>query len=714
MTRPIRLVVPIVFVVLGGLSATLPGRAQEASSSRFAFADTTLLRDTLGIRFARLFPLADSLRMLPDTLRALAIRYRFTPARLVEMADSMGVPVDSVGVVLLRARLNPLFGAQGGRTNTFTYNTTYNIQQTRSAWSNASDYSLVVGPLFFRNTTSIQIDRLESGPVITKRQVREANTEMGWRLAPDYSLGARAVLNRFDSDDPGNLNSVGESRNDYQLSARTQQKPSSELSSEFNLFAGMLDLSSAAQNKRGASGDFSGRVAFKRGRWLAQEVSGAITGNVARTSLSNKPALDTRDINQSVRSTLNLFQDTRIGLQSSGSLRDVRVQTPGDSGQVIDGRTTNADADATLRMRLDNDRFLNATGRVTRAEQASVLSRNESRRTSRSIGLDGRYTLFGNVLEAHFTNELSNTRQPRLSTTGGFAEDTDGRSLDGSVSRQLTRRLSGRIVGSIGLTISRYAVIGTYPSPPVSRDSYRQTWRAEGIYTLSQRFNTGLVLDVSRNQLVNIEASSSSSNSVTRIYRADWSWTYRLLQGLTATQRNSLGASYLAYNYLENGDRLNLDFTTVTTLNAILTPRLTINLTHTGRVQPSGSYNLNPNDGQFYFIQGDESRAFDLRAEIAYAPAPAVALSLQPRYVSDERDGSAGGVSQPQRRSGTLTLDGQASLNIGVGSKGHLSGNIGRTYRGQRTTSYQLGVPVPSPRSETDYWNGTLQFSWQL
>jgi hypothetical protein len=36
-------------VALGLLSAALPGRAQQAPSDRFAFADSTLLRDTLDL-----------------------------------------------------------------------------------------------------------------------------------------------------------------------------------------------------------------------------------------------------------------------------------------------------------------------------------------------------------------------------------------------------------------------------------------------------------------------------------------------------------------------------------------------------------------------------------------------------------------------------------------------------------------------------------------
>ena len=56
--------VPTAFALMIFLLAigALPGRAQEGSGARYAFADTTLLRDTLNLSFPRLFPLADSLQ----------------------------------------------------------------------------------------------------------------------------------------------------------------------------------------------------------------------------------------------------------------------------------------------------------------------------------------------------------------------------------------------------------------------------------------------------------------------------------------------------------------------------------------------------------------------------------------------------------------------------------------------------------------------------
>src|SRR5262245_43890615 len=108
MTRHRKLDLLLVPLVFGFSALAGPGSAQQAASSRFAFAHTTLLRDTLGLHFDTLFPTADSLHLTPDTLRALSIRYRYSIARLVLMADSLGVPVDSVGPIMQRESFNPL------------------------------------------------------------------------------------------------------------------------------------------------------------------------------------------------------------------------------------------------------------------------------------------------------------------------------------------------------------------------------------------------------------------------------------------------------------------------------------------------------------------------------------------------------------------------------------------------------------------------------
>src|SRR5262245_7284110 len=281
MSRLRRLAVLLVPVALGLISAVLPGRAQVGGNVRYVFADTTLLRDTLGLRFDGLFPLADSLGTSPDTLRALAIRYRFPLARIVHLADSLGVVVDSVGPVLEREKFNPLAAGAVTRQN-FAYNSAWSIQQTSTTWHNGGDFDFARGAIFVRNSTTIDMNRYTAGGKTSVLQTRNSSTELGYKLSPEFSLGGRVNFGGFDSSDPGSVSSVSETKNEYGLSIRTKQRPVTGLTSEFNMISGLLDLRNAQQEKRGVSGNLTSRVSHKAGKWLAQDVNATLDGNVSR------------------------------------------------------------------------------------------------------------------------------------------------------------------------------------------------------------------------------------------------------------------------------------------------------------------------------------------------------------------------------------------------------------------------------------------------
>src|SRR2546422_10505344 len=195
MTRHYRLLLLGFPLVIGLGSMAMPGRAQQAPGGRFAFADTTLLRDTLGLSFEGLFPLADSLSLSPDTLRALSIRYRYTLPRLLKLADSLGVVVDSVGPILRRERFNPL--ATGVRkVSNFGYNSSYGIGQNYSTWINLADYQMGAGPAVLTHETNIQIDRRLTGGRTGFDQTRTLSTRADWRFSRDLSVGGKGDLSR--------------------------------------------------------------------------------------------------------------------------------------------------------------------------------------------------------------------------------------------------------------------------------------------------------------------------------------------------------------------------------------------------------------------------------------------------------------------------------------------------------------------------------------
>jgi len=713
MNRLRRLSLLLVPIALGVLSLVSPGRSQEAGGSRFAFSDTTLLRDTLGLHFTGLFPLSDSLQVPPDTLRALSIRYLWSLQRLVHLADSLGVPVDSVGPVMDRERFNPLAAATGTH-NDFAYNSTYSIGQTQSAWRNATDYGFTAGSVFVRNSTTIELDRYHAGNGTSLRQTRSSATELGWRFGQQLSVGSRVNLERFDSRDPS-VASVGESKNEYQVSLRSRLKPLPGLSSDINFLSGLLDVENASLEKRGASGNLNARIRYSAGSWLTQEVNGTVDGNLSRTRVPTElEESNTRDHSQNVRGTIGLFQSAPVGLKGSFTFRHIQVETPSDSGDIRRVLTDNTGGDATLRLHLDNDRYVDLTERTALSKQATVsgqLSRNT--RQEDGFTASGRYTLRGFALDANFQNGFANSTFPTRSDSGGYGEFTHNRSVDGTLSRQLTTRINTRFTASIGLTSYRYFLIGRYPTPPVSRDQWRQSWRTETSYTQSTRFNSAVAFEVAKNRLINIPSASTGTNTNTRSYRAEWRWTYQLFSGLTATQRNTISADYLEYPFLPENNRLTLDYGAVTTLNAVFSPRFYVNVTHNSRQTPGGNYTLYP-DGLYYFGRADDSKNYTLAATIGYAPSPAISFTAEPTYFASDRTGVVNGAEVPQRASRSLNFSGGANINYAISKNGMLRGDIHRSYRADRSTTYSSGVPTYSPRSEIDFWNGSLQLSWHI
>ncbi|MBI1799571.1 MAG: hypothetical protein HYR73_07755, partial [Candidatus Eisenbacteria bacterium] len=674
--------------------------------------------DTLGLHVGRLFPLADSLQLTPDTLRAISVRYRSPLERLVHLADSLGMPVDSVGPFLLRERFNALSGS--ANASTFRYNSGYSLAQATSSWTNGADWNYSNRALLIHNSTQITMDRYIAGQYTSLRQVRSSVTEAGWRLTPQVSFGGRANLDRFDSSDPTSINNEAEIKNELQLSLRTRQHRGPGLTSELNLFGGVLDLSNTRQIKRGFSGELNGRLRATRGGWLTHEADGQLTGNLARTQVPHTVfESNTHDQSVNLHGTLGVLPSGPMSFNFNYTLRDSRIQAPADSGRIQVVTSQNNSLEGAMRLRQGNDRTVSFTGRLggTRqlqnAGQVGVIQASESTRHDRSFLTDGRYVFGAWSLDGHFSLNGAISEYPHRDASGGYGESLFVRTVDATLNRPIGDHLIARANGTVTLSSYRYYRIGNYKTLPVNNDQYRQSYRVEGIYTPGQKFNTGVALEVIRSLAINIPAASTAGNNENHTYRAEWHWTYRLLPMLTATQRNQMTADYVFYDFSPDNNRLTLGYTIATSLNAVLTPRLSLDLNHNSRIQPSGAYSLQPDGGEA-FGRADESRNYSLGARVVYTPTPGLALTVEPSYLSIRRESAVGTSFLPQRTSNTLNFAGGASLNVPLGMHAHLTGDIRRVFRDDRSATYSAGQPVPSPLSETDFWTGGLQLTWDM
>lgn len=711
MPRPGRLLLLLLPVLVSLGIHSLPGRAQTLSS-RFAFADTTLLRDTLGLRFGGIFELADSLQVPPDTVRALMIRYRLSLNRLLTMVDSLGMPIDSLGPTLERERFNPFAQRTAGvrpSRRSFRYTSGYTIQRTSSSWTNGGDFDFTEGALFLRNFTNTLVDRYRANNVESIRQTRDSNTEAGWFLNREVSLGGKLNLSRFYSKDPSSISNEGEVKNEFLVSSRYKSGPGRRWSAELNTFGGYLDLTNRALIKRGLSGSTDGRFRVQRGNWFSHDLSGSINGNAARTRRPELAVgqLDTRDLATNLRGTLNLYANAPISLIMNYNARRTRVETPTESLSVNRILTSQRGADATLRLRQASDRYMNLTGNISRSGQQTGT------RQDLSLKASGRFALRGWQLDADYGDTRAESDFPRQRRTYGYQEDLESNTANGTVTKPFGRAFVSKLTSSISLSRYRYTATADSATPPSPRDAYRQNYRGELLYNRSERVNTRIALDVGLTRSINLLPQSVSSNNDTRSYRGEWSWSYRILRGLTVTQTNSLTADYRFYPFAIARNDVSLDYNTLTNLAAVLTPRLSIDVQHVARQQPRGSYTREA-DGREYLRPADENLNYTLRGNITYSPSQVLSLSLRPEYLATDRLGTVNGVESQERSTRRLNFSGGANLNVPVGSKGLLTGSIQRSYNAERTITYADGLAEPAPRSETDFWNGSLQFSWQL
>ncbi len=754
-----RRLIPLLLLAAVAWSASIaPARAQTPSA-RFAFADTTLLRDTLDLDFTDLFRLADSLRVQPDSLRAFAIRYATPIERLALLADSLGMPVDSVGPVLAREQFNPL-ARHAEDLQTFAYSSTYNVTRQSTSWGNNVTYDLVRGPALLHNVTSVRIDRIPEVGRTSFHRSKSASTEAGWKVLPEVALGLRINLQRTETFRLGSERTS--SQNDFQASLRSKHDFGRNRTVDLNFFGGPFDeprntLNNASKRGLGANGE--GRVEYSPNRWYTLSLNGNSTYRRGQARVPNRVQFDTRDLRWNTDGTFNLFPNSRASVRVTSSFDHDLTERPTaftrttaatDSTPLTTvkldqlAREPRGSSSLQTALQLQGGRYgsLNLTGnlgRTTRllaSEQQAGLRFDSQTSREKGIAADAQAALAGWSVDAHLNVSAPEDEGPRRSvvnvTRDGSVDavtidyreisTTRMRSVNGSLTRQLTPRVSIKARGDIGLTTYRYEISddaylaltdGVQAPTSDPHDDYRQTARLETTYSASSSLSSTVGFEMGRILTIYLRSDRSSTNREDRLYRTEWLWTYRLLRGLTANQRDQINATYSRTLFSPGGNRLALSYSTITTLNARITPRLTMDLTHNATYGPNGTYTRG-SDGLEYFILSDATRDYSLIGRIGYSPVNSFTLNLQPSYQANYRDDRSNGGQVPTLRRRQLGLTGGANLNFKVSTTGKMSGNISRNLDSRRDTPYKSGLPQLQPRSESDFWSGALTFSWSL
>jgi hypothetical protein len=318
-----------------------------------------------------------------------------------------------------------------------------------------------------------------------------------------------------------------------------------------------------------------------------------------------------------------------VGLNVNYAVRSTRVETPTEAETVNRLLTSGASIDATLRLRLDNDRYLNMTANT--GNNRTLLGT----RRDKGVRANARWSVGSWALDADYSDLIGDSRFPRRNRAFGYTEVQDSRQSSATLTRPFGTKLTAKLSANISLSQYRSQAISDSASPPTPRDNYRQSYRLEALYNHSERLNTTVATEVSLTRSINLPALSTSNNTDTRSYRAEWRWSYRMLRGLTASQTNTIQADYEFFPFATDRNDLALDFNAVTTLNAVLTPRLSLDLIHNTRQQPRGDWRVLA-DGTGALLPADENFNYTLRTRVTWSPSRALSFTLTPDYLASE------------------------------------------------------------------------------
>jgi hypothetical protein len=284
--------------------------------------------------------------------------------------------------------------------------------------------------------------------------------------------------------------------------------------------------------------------------------------------------------------------------------------------------------------------------------------------------------------------QLTRVRNDRQSTQNGLVIN---RAMNASAARRITDRLWLEGAGTLSLYSRRY------DNPLADKDDLRGYANVGGGYRVSSRCSTAVHFSVTRAHTVSIAAASAAENNVQTSYQMDAVLRLQFSPTLLLQQNYQINANYFIYDFDFQEGRNSL--TRIRRIDTVVSDSLfdfaILRLTHNFFAQDRGSYARSEEDGPRKYAVSLDLYVQNVSVMLGIRPFPGVVLNAT-QSLGNTRTYTYGPPTTGNRNRWNLNLGAQVDRTLP--GELTLQGSI------QHIGEYTEAEEDLPRRDEVDYW----------
>jgi len=603
----------------------------------------------------------------------------------------------------------------------FMYNTSYSTLRARHTWDQDADFYFRLRPrLQFANRTNITI--IEDPDVKRNTRNRATNFELGYSPQPGVTAGFRAGLTR-NSDLIGIRAANSLIRNTDQFLAFSHfDKKVNGLPIQGGASYGLVNNNQPEFDSRGGQfhGDASSSGVLRGGfHWSAGgDYNSSRLNSIAPSDTGLAFRSNDHSTDHSGHATLSWAPRSWFTFSANGTSKRGQTERPETEPDPI----TFENVTVQERVSTDNDnadmsahyRAPWGTGIDIKANlmNQNIVYAQDSTRTNitknEGFTLAAQDTMFGIPLNFSFQNGTSKndyTRRP-----DGYLQTGWTRAATLTGNRRVNARTNADFSSGITLDSRRYSgFIATSASSfaPSPQDVLRATGRLKVDYSPLPNFGTGLQgqMDLTRN--INLDPTTSGSNTDQTSYAVTWRWGFTPLSWWTVSQDNSAGASVVTYPFSPNQDNINYIYQLRTSSVETLSPKVSLETHYNLRYLSRGTYKADET-GTRTFGKSGGSDSYDLLLRAVYTIANGVSFDISQQTNVSNNFSLPDGVKNIDTQTKHRALFVNFTASPKLGERTGVTLTLRRTLTRDENITFGI-TPITTARPD-DYWiiTGTM------